>query len=197
MTTEHYAALLEDGPFDTEAITVVLAAGATQEEVAAALGIDLAADPTEWPEAADEEHSAYALADIAGGVVAVETGGYADPGLAALRELSRDGRRVAVVRDNIQGHLRFGCARDGEVAFDDDELLFLDDPGRVPVELRALFDTVWTDPEGDGEPDEDADPLAVALAMAEVATGLHLEADDWQRVADSGYRTAPSLVYPG
>lgn len=195
IAVDHYAVLLEDGPFDGEAITVLVAAGATQQEVADALGIDLAADPTEWPEADDEQFSAYALADVPGGVVAVETSGYADPTLAALRRLSAGGRSVAVVRDNIQAHLRFGCARDGEIVFDDDEFMYVDDPTRMPAELRPLFDTVWTD--GEHEPDEDVEPLAVALAMAEVVTGVPLTAEDWQLVADSGYRIVPSRVYPG
>jgi hypothetical protein len=192
---EHYVELLEDGPFDGESITVLIAAGASQQEVADALGVDLAADPTEWPEADDEQFSAYAIADVPGGVVAVETSGYADPTLTALRQLSVGGRSVAVVRDNIQAHLRFGCARDGELVFDDDEFMYVDDPTRMPAELKPLFDTVWTD--GEQEPDEDVEPLAVALAMAETFTGLRVSAEDWQLVADSGYRIAPSLVYPG
>lgn len=197
MTAEHYAELLEDGPFDGESITILVAAGATQQEVADALGVDLSADPTEWPEADDEEFSAYAIADVAGAVVAVETSGYADPSLAALRALSSGGRSVAVVRDNIQAHLRFGCARDGEIVFDDDEFMYVEDAGAVPAEVRPLFDTVWTGPDGEDEPDDDVEPLAVGLAMVEAVTGIHLTAEDLQLVADSGYRIAPGLRYPG
>ncbi|SDC36838.1 DUF6461 domain-containing protein [Nocardioides lianchengensis] len=191
---EHYESLLAEGPFDTESLTVLVVAGATQQDVATALGIDLAADPTEYPEADDEEFSAYAITDVEGGVLAVEHSGYADPSLDALRALSAGGRSVAVVRDNIQAHVRFGCARDGEVVFDDDEYLFLDDPSPVPAELRPLFDLAWVDPE-DEDAEDDADAVAVGLAMAEVVTGLRLTAEDLQRVADSGYRLAPSLVY--
>lgn len=196
-SVDHYTALLEDGPFDAESITVLVAAGATPQEVAESLGVDITATPTEWPEADDDQFSAYALAEVAGAVVAVESSGYADPSLAALQQLSTGGRSVAVVRDNIQAHLRFGCARDGELLFDDDEFVFIDDPARVPAELRPLFDTVWVDPDGDAEPDDEISPVAVALAMAEVVTGVRVSADDWQLVADSGYRIAPSLVYPG
>lgn len=190
----HYAVLLEDAPFDTESLTVLVVAGATRQEVAAALGVDLAADPTEYPEADDEEHSAYALTDLDGGVLAVEHSGYADPSLDALRTLSAGGRSVAVVRDNLQAHTRFGWARDGEVVFDDDEYPYLEDPARVPAELRPLFDTAWVDEDDDA--DDEAHPFPVGLAMAELVTGLRLTAEDLQRVADSGYRLAPSLVYP-
>ena len=63
--------------------------------------------------------------------------------------------RRAVVRHNIQAHLRFGAARDGELVFDDDEYLYVEDPSSVPAELRPLFDLVWVDLDLDHDLDDD------------------------------------------
>jgi hypothetical protein len=194
-SAEHYQAVLEDGPYDDESLTILVVTGATQQEVAGTLGVDLAVEPTQWPQAEDTATSDYAFADLDGGVLAIEISGYADPSLETLRVLSRGGRSAAVVRDNIQAHLRFGCARGGEIVFDDGDFLYLEDPERVPSELRALFATVWIDDANDAA--DGSDPVAVALAMAEVVTGLNLTVEDLERAADSGYRPSPSRVYPG
>jgi hypothetical protein len=87
------------------------------------------------------------------------------------------------VRDNIQAHLRFGCARDGVLLFDDDEFTFIDaaDRDRVPGELRPLFDLAWVDLDAEGEEEEDGNPIAIALAMAEEATGIVLTVEDLER----------------
>lgn len=196
---DYYAALLEDF-FDLESITVLVAAGANQAEVAEALGIDPSAELTEYSdegeydEDVDLESAAYSMVDVDGGVLAVELTGYADPSLSALRRLSSNGRGAAVVRDNIQAHLRFGCARDGQILFDDDQYTWVDDHGRVPTELRDLFLEAW---ENLDAPDEDdkANGVEVGLAMAEVITGIRLTADDLRRVMHAGFRIAPSMLY--
>lgn len=197
-STDYYSDLFAEF-FDLESITVLLVTGATPDEVAAALEVDTAAEPTEWPESADEdiELSDYALVPIDGGVLAIELSGYADPSRTALRTLTRGGRSAAVVRSNIQAHVRFGCARDGEVVFDDDEFSFIDETDRVPAELRPLFDLAWVDLDAEEGPDDDdaAAPFLVGLAMTEVFTGLRLVADDLARVRTAGYRPAPSLRY--
>lgn len=83
-----------------------------------------------------------------------------------------------MVRDNIQAHCRFGCARDGDLVFDENEYTFLEDRDSVPQEVRALFDLAWVDlTEDDPDPQED-DSTAVGLAMAEVVTGIHLTPAD-------------------
>lgn len=192
---EHYEDLWSDAGMDDESLTCVVVAGASRELVAEALGVDLST-PQDPGDVDDENHSAYAVAEIAGGVVAIENSGYADPSVAALARLSADGRSAAVVRSNIQAHTRFGCASDGVVLFDAHEFTFVDDKDRVPAELRSLFDLAWVDPDDeDGDGEEDA--MAVGMAMAEVVTGLRVTSDDLQRVWESGFFRVPSLTYIG
>jgi hypothetical protein len=64
----------------------------------------------------------------------------------------------------------------------------------VPDELRQLFELAWDDLEDEGG--SEADPVTVALAMAEVFTGIALTSADFARIAHSSAYLAPSLVYP-
>jgi len=193
-SAEHYEDVIEDSGIDTESLTLVVASDASREEVAEALGIDLSTrqDVSDLP----EDLSGYALLEVAGGVLALEPTGYADPSLEALRRLSAPSRAVAVVRSNIQAHTRFGAARDGEVVFDAHQYTFVDDLDTVPAELRPLFDLAWVDPE-DVDADPEADDVAVGLAMAEVVTGVALTAADLSAVWAQPFFRAPSLVYGG
>ena len=193
-TAEQYESVLEEWGGDTESLTVLVVSGASRELVAQVLGVDLATTIDPWDVGGDA--GAYALAEVAGGVLAIELTGYPDPTNESLRLLSADGRRAAVVRDNIQAHVRFGCARDGQLVLGDDEYAFIREPARVPDELRPLFDRVWVDPDGD---DDDSGPgwITTALAMAEVATGVTLTAADLERVSSSTFHPAPGLVYAG
>ena len=159
--------------------TTLVVRGATVQEVVAALG----GVPVE--DLSDEElygeepiWAEYTLVAIEGGVLASEDTGYADPPNDVLVALSQGGRAAAVVRDNIQAHCRFGCARDGVLVFDDDEYRFLEDLDAVPDELRAFVDLTRVDLDDDGHEPEEDDPTAVGLAMAEVVTGLRLTAAD-------------------
>ncbi|MBJ7529254.1 MAG: hypothetical protein JHD04_07005 [Nocardioides sp.] len=209
-TAEHYAEVLEEVGLDTEA-TFVVVTGATREEVAEALGVDLGRQVA-LGDAFEEDHSAYALLEVAGGVLAAEPTGYADPGLDALRRLSAGGRTAAVARSNVQAHDRFGFARDGRVVFDADEYVFLDDPTQVPDDLRPLFDRAWIDLDAedpvpapapvapadvaDGEePTGPPDALAVALAMVEHVTGVELSVEDLDRLQDVERFWVASLTY--
>ena len=178
----HYGEIAED--LDFEAQTVLVVAGASIEEVKAVV-LTEAALPTDGETLEDDEVSAYGFVEVEGGVLAMEHTGYADPSLAALVQLSSGGRKAAVVRDNIQAHVRFGCARDGALLFDDDEYIFIDadQRSRVPDELRPLFDLAWIDLDADDQ-DEDVNPIAVALAMAELATGVVLTAEDFERLME-------------
>jgi hypothetical protein len=192
-TPEYYAQVIEAFP-DTESLTVLVVAGASRDQVAAALSIDLSTPvDNDWSD--NVELAAWALLDIPGGVLAVERSGYGDPARAALRTLSDDGRAAAVVRSNVQAHLRFGCARDGELLFDDDEYMYTDDPDQVPAELRPLFDLAWDDLESDDDSDEDVDGFGVGLAMAELVTGVEVTAAQVAEVFQSGFVGGPSLVY--
>lgn len=174
---EYYVTLFDEArTFGGDGDTVLVVRGATVAEAVEALG---GVDPDDVPpEDWDSDElmwSTYSLVPIDGGVLATEDTGYADPPNSALVALSQGGRAAAVVRDNIQAHSRFGCARDGQLLFDSSEYTFLEDRSKVPEELRSLFDLAWIDLEDDDDAGDDAaDPTAVGLAMAEIITGIRL-----------------------
>lgn len=179
-TVEHYRSLFtEASAFYGDGTTVLVVRGASVQEVVDALG---GVPPGDVPEHAwdgpEPIWASYTLTAVEGGVLATEDTGYADPPNSVLVALSEGGRAAAVVRDNIQAHCRFGCARDGELVFDEDEYTFLEDRDSVPHEVRALFDLAWIDlTEDELDPQED-DSTAVGLAMAEVVTSIHLTSTD-------------------
>jgi hypothetical protein len=184
---------------DTESLSILVAAGVTVDEVATALEVRTDTEPSEEPSLDDPDWSAFVMTEIPGGVLALEFSGYADPSLSALRAITIGERSAATVRSNIQAHLRFGCARDGEILFDDHEYTWVDDRERVPAELRDLFDLAYDDPDVEIGSDEDTaeDGFLVGLAMVEVITGLRITAEDLRRAVASGHRPAPSLRYVG
>ena len=194
-TVEYYAEVVAAFP-DTESLTVLTVAGATRDQVAAQLDVDLL-EPVEEDAWADGDRSAWALLEIPGGVVAVELSGFGDPSNHDLVALSRTGA-AAVVRSNILAHYRFGCARDGELSFDDDEYIFVRDPSAFPPELRDLFDLAHVDLTGDdgGGDDEGLDPLTVGLAMSERVTGVQLTPAHVTAVLGSDFFAAPAARYP-
>lgn len=196
-TVEYYSELFESFGYADEA-TILIASGVTRDFAAAALGIDLS-QPVEhpWEEGPEAEYSAWALLEIPGGVLGIELTGYGDPSLAALRALTQGGGAAAVVRSNIQAHDRFGCARDGEIIFDENEYIYDADPDEVPAELRPLFDLVYDDldDDEDEEDDDGPDPMIVGLAMAEIITGIELLPEHAAGVASGGYFKGPYLTY--
>lgn len=196
-TPEYYQQVGDAFP-DTEGLTVLTVSGRSRDQVAAALDTDLS-KPVDDGWSDDENQTAWAILEVSGGVLAVESTGYGDPTLAALRALSENGGAAAVVRSNIQAHLRFGCARNGELLFDDDEYMYIDDPHVVPEELRPLFDLAWDDLEGGAteEDEEGPDGFVVGLAMAELITGVEVTSDQVAALYQSGFFAAPSLVYVG
>lgn len=195
---EHYETVLEDSPIDQESVTYLVVAGATREAVAEALGLDLSRPAAPETVNDDVDFSAYALAEVPGGVIAMESTGYADPANDVLVSLSRDGRSAAVTRSNIQAHVRFGCARDGVLLFDNDEYTFLDadDLDSVPAEIRSLFDLAWDDLDEDVEV-KDVNSLAVGLAMAEVITSVPVTVQGLLDAHNARYYRVPSLQYNG
>lgn len=195
-TVEHYTEVLEAFG-DTESLSVLVVAGTTAAAVAEALGME-ADRPVTLEELADlpEDVTGWAVTGVVGGVLAIERSGYGDPSLATLERLSADGGAAAVVRGNVQAHLRFGAARDGRLLFDDDEYIFITDLDRVPAALRSTFELAWDDLESDQ--DEGApDAFAVGLAMAELVTGIRFSAEQVRAVGEVGYLRAPALAYPG
>ena len=191
-TYEFYLSQLQ---VDTEQLTIVIVSGAHPALVAEIMGIDLTRpedDP--WDVDGGIDFSAYALLEVPGGVIACEHTGYADPSVDTLVRLSRDGRRAAVVRSNIQAHERFGAARDGELLFDDDEYVYIEDLDRVPDELRPIFDLAWVDLDSDDDGDG-VGPVPVAMAMAETVTCLEVTAEHLRELTASTYYRARSQVY--
>jgi len=79
--------------------------------------------------------------------------------------------------------------------FDDDEYMFIEDPEVVPAQLRPLFDSAWVDLDNDEDNGDGPDGFVVGLAMAEAMTGVALEPAHVSVVVDSGYCSAPTLVY--
>lgn len=193
-SVEYYEDLLEGSLAELEG-TLLVVRGASTDEVAEALGaIPVDEIPEEDRGELDPTWATYRFVPLADGVLAFEDAGYADPPVEVLASMSRGGRAAAVVRDNVQGHLRFGCARDGQLLFDDDEYMYTDDRSGVPEELRPLFDLAWVD-----LAEEDsfgADGVAVALAMVEVITGVRLTREDLDELQD-GNGTALAVRWMG
>ena len=199
-TVEHYSELVEETGFEEG--TVLLVTGATVDEVADALAADRSGtlDPYDVADKDVPSHAVYSFVQLPGGVLAAEDTGYADPPNSALVALSTGGRSVAVVRDNIQAHARFACARDGVLLFDADEYVFVEDRSGVPAELRPLFDLAWVDLDADsGEAggDDAENPLVVGLAMAELVTGIELTVEDVDLAAsrDATRYPVPTMRY--
>jgi hypothetical protein len=191
---EYYESILNESGIDTESLTVVTVAGADLVRVAETMDIDLS-QPVDPNDLDDGTSSAYALLEVPGGVVAIERMGYADPTISAITQMSEGGQAAAVVRSNIQAHYRFGCARAGQVLFDDDEYVYIDNIDRVPCELRDLFTLAWDDLDTDIDAKTWVDPVAVGLAMGEVVTGIELTAANLSDLASGPWYRAPNLVY--
>ena len=137
-----------------------------------------------------------------GGVVAIERTGYADPSLQVLAALSKLGGLAAVARSNIQGHERFGCARDGVVLFDAHEFMYIEkeEVDGVPSALRPLFDSSWVDlvgldDDGDERDDDDWDGVVTAIAMAVEHTGVTFGSDDLVRASETRAYPVRTLTY--
>jgi hypothetical protein len=196
--TPEYYERVAGALLDTESLTVLTVAGKSREQVAAAIDVDLGQSlhSEDLVEAGDIDRTAWAIVEVPGGALAIETTGYGDPTRGALRALSEGGGAAAVVRHNIQAHLRFGCARDGDLLFDDDEYMYIEDPNVVPAVLRPLFDLAWDDLD-DEVAGEGPDGFAIGLAMAELVTGVEVTADGAARVSQAETFAAPSLVYAG
>lgn len=160
--------------------TYVVAAPMTVEEARARL-----LGPNPRPATAADEKavmngrlSAYTFLQVGDGVLAFEDTGFADPPRRLLAELSRDGAVSAVATDNIEGMIRFGYARDGEVVFDAFEYAFVEDLDEIPAEVRDLAALAWDDLEGPMV--ETADWVTVAMAMSEKVTGVRATGAVWK-----------------
>jgi hypothetical protein len=192
-TLNHYEQVAAAFP-DTESLSVLTVAGATRDQVVAQLEVDLRTPvDDDWPD--QDGTTSWAILEIPGGVLAVEVTGFGDPSRADLAALSIGGA-ASVVRSNVLAHYRFGCARAGELEFDADEYIYVEDPNTVPDELQDLFRLAYDDLAEESDNSEDHDPFAVGLAMCEVVTGLEISAEQVQAVLASGFFAAPSMRYP-
>ena len=183
------------GNCESVTILVVADASATVASVAQILGVRLNESRESWIDHPGE--TAWRLLSVPGGVLAHEPSGFGDPSVEALATLSTRGT-AAVARSNVNGHDRFGYARHGSLLFDDNEYIYLDDPSRVPEEVRLLFGSAWQDLDADdGDADDDEyGGLFVALAMTELVTGLVLDPHAVREVASGAPgHPAPILVY--
>jgi hypothetical protein len=192
-----YEAMFESAGIDGESLSVVLVRDGTRAKVLDLLGAEAETngqhDPVE-----DDDYSAYALAEVQGGVIAFEHTGYADPSPRVLAALSELGGAAAVTRSNIQAHERFGCATDGVLVFDADEFMYVeeDEKDALPRELLPMFESVWVDlgDDGDDGDHEDAGGF-VGYAMAAKHTGVVVTSDDLRRAVQQGYHRVPTLTY--
>lgn len=190
--------VFDSAGIDGESLTVVLVAGGTSAEVIAALGAE--AEPTEFDDVfGDDDYSAYAVAEVTGGVIAFEQTGYADPSPRVLAALSALGGAAAVTRSNIQGQERFGCARAGELEFDANEFMYVEEEEKsaVPSEIRPLFDAAWVDLDSDDEDDldEDGPEVWVGMEMAILYTGVRVNVEDLARARAGGLHRVRTLTY--
>lgn len=192
--------MLSAAHLNSESLTYLVVAGGTRESVLSALGADMDHPITDVSHLDFDNFSAYAVAEVKNGVVAIEHSGYADPSPRALALMSTGGRVSAVARSNIQADERFGCARDGVLVFDSNAFAFVDREERqqVPPELASLFDSAWVDLDEDDDGVDDQSDLAAvftAMAMATEFTGVSATAHDLQRAKDGGYYRVRTLTY--
>lgn len=185
---EHYAPVARL-LMSREGGTLLVLRGATRTEVEAALQIDPTREILDF--SGSVHVTGWGLLSIPGAVLAFEATGYGDPSPRTLAALSTGGVS-AVVRDNIQGNHRFGFAVAGRNVFDSNHYPLIDDPRSVPEAFQALLRRAWCDPEDD---DRDDDANAVALAMAEVATGVPLALQQVSDLMEQPQYAAPALRY--
>ena len=159
---------------EPEELTVVSVTSSRADEVLATLQSSAVplGDTSEPDEDDEYTRATWFTHQLGPDVVAVEYSGYHDPSVETLAALSAVGRRAAVARSNIDAQVRFGCAEDGRVLFDDDEFAFAEDRSGLPAELSGLMDAVWVDLDAEESHDDGPAPMLTALAMAETFTGV-------------------------
>jgi hypothetical protein len=91
-----------------------------------------------------------------------------------------------VATGNVEAMTRFGYARDGKIVFDEVDYAFVEDLQMIPAEVRDLAALAWAGPDASSE--ESADWFVVALAMAELVTGVRAE--------PSGYDALTKYLVP-
>ena len=160
------------------AACVTVSTTATREELAAAFGADLTATPisADSVDAENFDRAPVAFLSSAGCQVAIEVNGFRGSEADVLEAVSSVGRAASAFW-NVEDEVRFACAEDGEVLYDEE--FAYDGTEGLPDALVALVDLVAVDPDSDDEPSEDEPALnAVALALLETYTGVELTPED-------------------
>jgi len=144
---------------------LTLVSGLEIERALTAVGADLSRQSGTSTGFAAEGMAAISAVSVLGedaAVVLVEENGYEGSRPEVLKALSKKGAAASAFW-NVNGVVRFGCARRGKVVYTAE--LPDDDAGQVPRILRKLVSAAEA---------EDADPLPIAVAMAVTFTGIEL-----------------------
>ena len=161
-----YAWLSQDDGGLSEGACVTLVAGQLPDEVAGAFGVDL--DTTVDP--ADVQVLAAMVRSIghtersgpsAPVALVVENGGYEGTREDVLASVSREGKAASIFW-NVEGSVRFACARGGRLLASV-ELGLGDDLESLPKRLVRLAELA--------DDDDDADPVAIGAAMVSAFVG--------------------------
>lgn len=146
---------------DAGCLTVVT--GQASERVLTTLGADPvreSSDPYAYVPEGMGSVAAVALAAPDPAVVLIEDNGYEGARPEVLRALSKKGIAASAFW-NVNGVVRFGCARRGKSVYAAEVLDM--EPSAVPRVLRTL---------ASGAEDDDADLVAIAVAMVATYTGV-------------------------
>jgi hypothetical protein len=179
-----YGWLHEDLAWFGAAACVTVATGVTREQFVNAFGVDLASPESREnsPRRSDDEDAPALISftEVAGCLVAVEVNGFTGSETDVLEATSIQGRAASAFW-NADDHVRFACARDGEVLYDD-ELVHHgegDDTDRLPAELAQIV--------AGARADEDLSLQTVAMALVEAWTSARVKAADIERALTLGY----------
>jgi hypothetical protein len=179
-----YGWLHEDLAWFGTAACVTVAAGVTREQFVNAFGVDLASpqsrENSRGPSDDEDAPALISFTEVAGCLVAVEVDGLTGSETDVLEATSIRGRAASAFW-NADDHVRFACARDGEVLYDGELVHHGDDEDtdRLPAELAPIL--------GGARQDEGLSLQAVAMALVEAWTNARVKAADIERALTLGY----------
>lgn len=193
-----YGWLHDDLAWFGEGACVTVAAGVTREQFVNAFGVDLASPQSSARSSADSASTPddvdgpalISFTEVGGCLVAVEVNGFTGSEADVLEATSMAGPAASAFW-NVNGVVRFSCARDGEVLYDGE--FAYDGTEGLPPELVGLVELVADDLEdemdevGDADADDQPSFQAVAMALVEAWTGARVSAADIERALTLGY----------
>jgi hypothetical protein len=161
---------------------VTVSTTAARDQLAAAFGADLSATPVAGDTAAldDGDRAPVGFLSSSGCEVAIEVNGFRGSETDVLEEVSTGGRAASAFW-NVEDEVRFACAEDGELLYDEE--FTYDGTEGLPDELVALVGLVAVDLDAvdldnDDAPEDGPAANAVALVMLETYTGVELTPGD-------------------